>query len=274
MNNDMLIIGKGYIGQRLHEAVGGRISRKKIHSFKDAVQLVKRYKPKTLVNCVGYTGRRNVDDCEVDPDKTIQANTFVPILLAEACIRHNIKYIHISSGCIYHYDYKHSRPIPEEQIPEFFELYYSRTKIYAEHVLKALAQKYPVLILRIRLPLDTRPHPKNILTRLVKYKTVIDLPNSVTYLPDFFKAFKHLLKIQARGIYHIVNKGALRYPELMEVYAKHVPDFRFETIKYSAHKLKRTNLILSTKKLEDTHFKVRSTQEVLEECVTNYLNCS
>ncbi len=274
MKSKVLIVGKGYIGQRLQKELGGSLSAQRISAFQDAVQLIRKVRPKILINCIGYTGIQNIDDCERDPDKSISSNTLLPVLLAEACLRHDVKFVHISSGCIYHYDYKKSKPITETMVPDFFDLYYSRTKIYAENILNALSKKYNILIVRIRVPLDNRPHPKNILTKLIKYKSIIDVPNSVTYIPDFIRALQHLIKIDAKGIYNVVNKGRLRYPDLMKIYSTYNPDFRFTVIKLEDLNLIRTNLILSTKKLESTHFKVRPIKDILEECVKNYLNCS
>jgi dTDP-4-dehydrorhamnose reductase len=128
MSDKILIIGKGYVGSRLQEALGCEISDKKIFSFKDAQDEVRKYKPDILINCVGHVGR-NVDDCEQDIDKSLMVNSFIPIILAEAALRDKIRYVHISSGCIYHYDYDKDAPIKEERIPDFFELFYSRTKI-------------------------------------------------------------------------------------------------------------------------------------------------
>ena len=273
MKNKILILGKGFIGRRLQEELKCPISDKHIYSYKDAQELVKKFAPKIIINCIGYTGR-NVDDCEKDLDKTLMANTFVPIILAEAALRNNIKLVHISSGCIYHFDYSCDRPIDEAKVPDYFSLFYSRTKIYTERALEALAKNYPILIARIRVPLDNRAHDKNILTKLIKYKRVIDIPNSITYIPDFIQALKHLIKIDARGIYNLTNKGALRYPELLEVYRKYAPEFKYEIINFKELKLERTNLILSTKKLEKTGFKMRNIKEVLEECVRSYLKYS
>ena len=39
-------------------------------------------------------------------------------------------------------------------------------------------------------------------------------------MPDFAKAVKHLINVEAKGIYNVVNKGGLRYPELLDVYKK------------------------------------------------------
>jgi len=199
------------------------------------------------------------------------ANSFVPVMLAEACLRDNIKLVHISSGCLFKFDYKIDKPIREGNENYFFKLFYSRSKIYSERAIEALTRDYNILIVRIRIPLLNSSHPKNILDKLIKYKNVIDVPNSVTYIPDFVKAMKHLLRIDARGTYNIVNKGSLHYPKLMRVYQKYVPAFKFETITKKKLNLVRTNLILSTAKLEKSGFKVRNINSVLEECVKEYL---
>ncbi|MCM8780439.1 MAG: sugar nucleotide-binding protein [Candidatus Omnitrophica bacterium] len=270
MRREILILGKGFIGNRLKEFFKCSISDKRIHSFRDMQKEIKRFDPRIVINCIGHTGS-NVDECEFNKDKTLLANTFLPIILTEVALRNNIKLVHISSGCVYYFDYHRDRPIPEEKIPDFFELFYSRAKIYAERALEVLCQRFNILIVRPRLPLDNRPHYRNLLTKLIQYKRVIDIPNSVTYIPDFMEALRHLIRIDARGIYNVVNRGVLRYPELLEVYRKYVPDFQYEIIDPKRLNLKRTNLILSTKKLEKSGFKLRDIREVLEECVKEYI---
>ena len=243
----------------------------KLPENKEAEEEIKKFNPKVIINCIGYTGR-NVDECELNKDMTLEANVFVPLILAEVALRHKIRFVHISSGCIYHFDYSKDGPIDEDKIPDYFNLFYSRTKIYSEQPLKILSSEYPILIVRPRIPLDNRPSPKNILNKLINYKdSIIDIPNSVTYMPDFVKAVKHLIRVEARGIYNVVNKGGLRYPELLDVYKKHVPDFKYMVINYKDFKLKRTNIILSTKKLQKTGFDIRDIHEVMEECVQEYL---
>ncbi|MDP2831228.1 MAG: sugar nucleotide-binding protein [Candidatus Omnitrophota bacterium] len=271
MNKRILILGKGFIGERLQKELDGRIDGSRINCFSDAEKLIKKYHPKIIINCIGITGRRSVDDCELEKDAALLANSFVPVILAEVCLRSNIKLVHLSSGCIFNYDYKKSKPIKENSQDYFFGLFYSRSKIYAERALEALARDYNILITRMRIPLLNARHPKNVLDKLIKYKKVIDVANSVTYIPDFIRAIKHLIKIDARGVYNLVNKGGLRYPELMKVYQKHVPGFIFKVITLKKLGLARTNLILSTNKLEKTGFKVRNINSVLEECVKEYL---
>lgn len=273
-NKDILILGKGFIGTRIYENLDCSITSKHIYSYKDAESIYSEFSPRVIINCIGTTGKNNVDDCEKNIDRTLSSNTFIPLILAELAIRKNIKLVHISSGCIYHYNYKNQKPLSEIDLPDFFELFYSRTKIYSERALEILSKKFNILILRIRIPLDNKPHPKNILDKLIKYQKVIDASNSVTYLPDFIKALKYLIEIDAKGIYNVVNKGVLRYPELLDIYKKYVPDFKYQVIDFKKLNLVRTNLILSTEKLEKTGFKIRDIHEVLEECVRGYLSHS
>jgi dTDP-4-dehydrorhamnose reductase len=270
MKNKILILGKGYIGTRIQQGLDVQISESLIQNFKQAQELILQSRPRIVINAIGYIGR-NVDACELDKESSLLSNSFVPLLIAEVCLRNKIRFVHISSGCIYHYNYAKDRPITEDKPPDFYELFYSRTKIYSELALENLSRKFPFLVVRIRVPLDDRPSPKNLLDKLIGFKKVIDLPNSITYIPDFIQALRHLIKIGATGVYNTVNKGALRYPQLLEVYRKYVPDFKYRVISYKEMGLVRTNLILSTKKLENSGFKVREIHEVLEECVQNYL---
>ena len=271
MANKVLLLGNGFIGQRLAKELHWPVAAGRIRSFQDVQNMIKRYRPKTIINCIGGTGARNVDDCEREPDKTIHSNAFVPLLLAEGALRNKIKLVHISSGCIYHYDYQKDQPITELKTPDYFDLYYSRTKIYSEQALGNLARQFNILIPRIRIPLDDQPHPRNILTKLLKFDKVLDIPNSLTYIPDFIDALRHLMRIDARGIYNVVNRGSLRYPKLLEAYQKYRPGLKFKTMSYRQLGMKRTNLILSCRKLEQSGFKVRPINAVLDECVKRYL---
>jgi len=94
----VLVLGKGFMGQRIAQEFGWDVCGERILSLADAQAVIDRYKPSVLVNCIGHTGAHNVDDCEIDKDKTLFANTFVPIILAEACLRNRVKLVHISSG--------------------------------------------------------------------------------------------------------------------------------------------------------------------------------
>lgn len=271
MHKKILILGKGFIGERLSSGLDCIVSEKRIYTLADAEGEIKKYNPRIIINCIGHTGR-NMDDCKLDLDRQLFVNSFIPVILAEAALRNKIKLIHISSGCIFNYNYAKNKPITEKKIPDFFDLFYSRSKIYSERALEASANRFNYLILRIRIPLDNRPHPKNLLDKLIQYKKVLSSPNSVTYLPDFIKALKHLINIDAKGIFNIVNKGGLVYADLLNEYKKYVPDFEYRIVKPKDIGLVRPKLILSTKKLEESGFKVRPVKDILAECISKYIS--
>lgn len=265
----MIILGDGYIANKISKYFGFPIVKNRINFYEDAEQVIEEYKPEGIINCIGFTGYINVDDCEKDLNKTLQSNVMVPLLLAEVCIKYGIKLIHISSGCIYNYDYDMMAPLTEAAMPTFFDLAYSRSKFYSEEALLPLTYSKDILITRVRIPLDDEPHPRNVLTKVLSFKEIIDIPNSVTYLPDFMRALDHLLVIDARGIYNTVNEGGLRYPDLLDVYNKHAEKIHeYKVIPFLP--MPRTNLLLSTDKLSDSGFSVRHIKDVLDECVVTY----
>lgn len=270
----ILIVGKGFLGQRIFELYphsNGDIilSDRCIDNYEDIDGLIKQHTPDVIINCIGTTGKNNVDDCEDDIGKTLGSNSFIPILLAEACYRNKVKLVHISSGCIFN-TYPND-VIDETRMPDFFDLFYSRTKAYSDMALKALSNFKDILILRIRIPLDIKPHPKNLLTKLIKYKRIIGTPNSVTYIPDMVAALVGLINKEASGIFNVVTAGDCKYWDLLDIYKKYVSGFDYEKIKYKSLGKVRTNLILSTEKLEGMDIPVRNIKEIYEECVSNYV---
>lgn len=272
MKSPILVVGKGYLGERISRELNCPVSAAQLETLSDCIREVEVRRPKILINAIGHTGRNNVDDCEIDKDRTLTANAFAPVMLAEACLRRGVRFVHISSGCIFKYDFSAQKPISEERLPDYYDLFYSRSKVYAERCLDYLSRRYPFLTVRIRIPLDDRPHPKNILDKLIRFRKISDLPNSVTYIPDFIGALRHLLRIRASGLYNVVNKGGLLFSDLLETYRKYVPGFSYTTVPFDSLKLRRTNLLLSTRKLERSGFRVRRIRDVLDECVQKYLS--
>jgi dTDP-4-dehydrorhamnose reductase len=269
-NKEILVFGAGWIGSRISSFLNCPVVKRRLNTYEDIQEEIDRTKPKVIINCIGHFGK-NVDSCELDKTKTLFAHSFVPLLLGEAAVRNAIKLVHISSGCVYNYDYKLNRPLAEDTPVDFFDLYYSRSKIYAETALSALGDSTNILQLRIRMPLDYIPHRRNLLDKLVDFSSVIDIPNSVTYIPDFLEALKHLLKLDAEGVFNVVNYGGLRYREILEEYKKYDLAFGYAITDLNSLKMVRTNLILSTDKLEETGFTVRDIHDVLPECVEKWV---
>ena len=71
-------------------------------SLKDLRKFSKEIPGKhTVINAAGYTGKPNVDACEIDKANCIVGNVLFPSILSEWCIENDFILAHVSSGCIY-----------------------------------------------------------------------------------------------------------------------------------------------------------------------------
>jgi len=104
-----LLGSTGYIGQAFAAELQRRdvpfeaLSRSRLDytRFETFLEYLRRSRPAFVVNAAGYTGKPNVDACEVARADTLQGNTIFPATLAHACAAAGIPWGHVSSGCIY-----------------------------------------------------------------------------------------------------------------------------------------------------------------------------
>ena len=265
-----LIIGNGFIGNKfLNFLEDSEMSSKRINSQEGAINEIKEKNPEFVINCAGKTGRPNVDWCEDNKEETFNGNVMLPIYLAKACKENNSKLIHIGTGCVYTGN-NDGKGFSETDAPNFGGSFYSQTKMLSESLLK----DYDVLQLRIRMPIDSAPGPRNFITKITKYEKVIDIKNSMTVIDDLLEAGKILMDKNAIGIYNVVNPGAMSHKEILDMY-KEVVDPNFEYHIISLEELQplikagRSNCELNSEKLEN-EFKIPKLKERLKEIMIKY----
>ena len=140
----MIVGGTGYVGKQfIQELSKGskeivNVSRKDVdyYNYKGLIEILSNYKPEFLINCAGYTGKPNVDACELHQDQADKGNVLLPRLLAKACEMTGTPWGHVSSGCIYTGD-NGGKGFSEEDDSNFcFDTnncsYYSGTKVKGE----------------------------------------------------------------------------------------------------------------------------------------------
>src|SRR3990167_7487296 len=182
-NPQIVVLGGGYLGKKIAEYFDCQLVTDHIWDATDlveAIDLPEGEKHPTIINCIGKTGRPNVDWCEDHKPETYFANVHIPYLLAEYCNKYGVKLVHISSGCIYSGDGEFA----EDDEPNFQGSYYSHTKYVAERLLMGF-ENLNKLILRIRMPVDSDVSERNLINKLLRYDRVIETKNSVTIIPDF-----------------------------------------------------------------------------------------
>ena len=270
-----LIVGNGYLGNRFlaylsqsgEETVMSQVDATDYGALKQELQAIN---PDVLINCAGITGKPNIDWCEEHKMETMIGNVFLPLNIARVAQELGLYWAHIGSGCIYEGD-NNGRGFTEEDTPNFTGSFYSKTKLLSEQMLK----EFPVLILRLRIPLDTAPSPKNLINKLVNYKTVIEVDNSITVVPEFVATATRMIQDRRTGIYNMTNPGVLRYSTLLNLYKETVdPSFEFTTITLDelAQKTKtgRSNCVLDCTKREAEGYSMKPIEEALPEILQAY----
>ncbi|MBI4140337.1 sugar nucleotide-binding protein [Candidatus Woesearchaeota archaeon] len=266
----VLIYGNGWLGKKFAAHFQAEISPHRIKDLASLEQDLQKYKPDVVINCVAKTGAPNIDWCEDHKEETLFANVNVPILLAEACKRNNIFFVHLSSGCIYQGD-NNGKGFSEEDTPNFFGSFYSKTKIMAEVGLK----NYQALILRLRMPIDSVPGERNFIDKIVRYSKVINVPNSMTCIDDLLFAAPKLIERRATGTYHITNPGAITHEEILQLYKEIVnPKHTYELITleqlHLMTKAHRSNCILNTEKLQKEGIELRPIKQAVRNSLEVY----
>src|SRR5579872_6936985 len=105
----LLLGGSGYIGEAFAAEMQRRktdfisLSRKQVDytRFDLLLEFLRSNVPSFVINCAGFTGKPNVDACELDKAGTLLGNSLLPQTIAHACHAAGIPWGHISSGCIY-----------------------------------------------------------------------------------------------------------------------------------------------------------------------------
>lgn len=241
-------------------------------------KIIKSIKANYIINCAGYTGKPNVDACENHKEACWNGNVTLPKYLSDICSTLNIKYIQVSSGCIYT-GTKGKNGFNEIDEPNFsFDhqpcSYYSGTKAIMEDLLKNDPNAY---LCRLRIPFNNIANPKNYITKLINYNKLLNAENSLTNINDFIKACHYLItKNCETGIYNITNTGSIDTKQVVKYINKHITDKKFGFFKdekefYStAAKALRSNCILDNTKLTKTGFKIKDVASSIEESIKNY----
>ena len=271
----ILIFGNGYIGNRCLEAWNDAVlSDVHVTSKHDALDEIHKHQPDVVLNAAGVRGRPNVDWCEDHQLETIQGNTLMPILLAQACQEASVYLLHMGSGCIFYGDSPHpdkawreddfGNPIPV----------YSRAKWAADLCLSTLPN---VAIARIRMPIDWKPSSSNLIDKLAGFPKVIDVENSVTIIDDMIDVFHQLLEKKAPGIFHVTNPGTMKHRDLLGLYKELVdPNHDCEWISNNElltqglAKKGRSNNFLSNTRLAEFGITMRPVQEALRDTMEKY----
>lgn len=283
-----LLGGSGYIGQAfqrhfLRHGVAHRAIRRADLDYADPASLLaalRAERPDFLINASGFTGKPNVDACELRRADCLFGNAILPARIAEACASAGVPWGHLSSGCIYQGTRPDGSGFTELDPPNFsFRAspcsFYSGTKALGEELLAGYPDVYQW---RIRIPFDHLDHPRNYLTKLLRYARLLEARNSLTHLADFVPAALAFATLRpAPGIYNFTNPGSITTREVAELLA--AAGLRREPFVFFADEAEfmreaavtpRSNCVLDPSKLLATGISLPPVREALQTALTHW----
>lgn len=276
-----LLGGSGYVGsayQALFKRKGiafRNLRRAEVDYTDTAIltELLRRERPDFLINAAGYTGKPNVDACELHKAECLFGNAVLPGRVAEACAAAGVPWGHVSSGCVFTGAKPDGSGFAENDTPNFsFRTnncsFYSGTKALGE---EALADRSDVYIWRLRIPFDQYDGPRNYLSKLMRYQRLLEATNSISQLEEFVTAtFACWERRVPFGTYNITNPGKVTTHEVVELIQQSgVSHKQFEFFKdedefmHTAAKTPRSNCVLDASKLLATGIRLTEVHDAI-----------
>lgn len=274
INNEkkILVFGAGWLGHKFAEQLGGQLAPTDISDSSAVAHILDEVKPEIVVNTAGKTGRPNIDWCEDHKIETINSNITGALVLMRACVDRGIQLAHLSSGCIFDGAAPGPNGFSEEDEAKPVS-FYSWSKATADEILK----KFPVLILRLRMPIDGEPGPRNLISKLASYPNIIDVENSVTIVDDLLSATAALIEKKKTGIYNVTNPGHVFHRDIMRWYKEIVdPSHVYtlipgdELLSRGLTKAGRSNCVLDTTKLQNEGIILENAEDAIKACLREY----
>ena len=284
----ILLGGSGYVGnafQNYFQKAGidyRSVARSECdYTNKDALdQLLKEAKPEFLINAAGYTGKPNVDACELHKAECLDGNAVLPGTIREVCESHKLPWGQVSSGCIYIGRREDGEGFTEDDTPNFsFRTnncsFYSGSKALGEEVLEGAERCY---VWRMRVPFNNENTPRNYLNKVINYDTLLDVENSISHLNEFVRCCTETYSKKAPfGIYNVTNTGFVTTREVADLIKTHLlpeKEFKFfsdeDEFMQTAAKTPRSSCVMDNSKLRSAGIEIREVHEAIVQSLQDW----
>lgn len=233
-----------------------------------------------LINCAGFTGKPNVDACEIHKMECLEGNGVLPGIIRLGCEMAGIPWGHVSSGCIYTGRRADGSGFTEKDPPNFsFRQnncsFYSGCKALGEELLDRAENCY---VWRLRIPFENTANPRNYLQKVISYSKLLDAENSLSNLHEFVTACVDSFRLRIPfGIYNLTNPGSVTTRQVVEmIHRKGVSSKAFEFFKDEAEFMKqaaktpRSNCVLDSSKAISVGLRLRPVEESLDDSLEHW----
>lgn len=231
------------------------------------------FRPSWVLNCAAYT---NVDLAEEHEDQALVLNAKGPDLLAHACRRLSIRLMHVSTD--YVFDGAKGSPYTEEDAPNPINVY-GASKLAGENAIRHSMEDYIIVRTQWLIGHKGRNFVSTILSAAQineSLRVVNDQWGSPTFASDLARAMAQLLEADARGVYHVCNRGKATWFDLakkaIEIVGLGTKVIPVSTDEFPRPAKRPPYSILSTKKFSEKTGKLMPLwQTSLENYIHEYL---
>ncbi len=202
--------------------------------------------------------------------ENVKDNLYAPFVLAMLCKKYGIHFTLLNTGCIFN-GYPENG-YTEDDKPDFTGSAYSCVKGFTDRMMHFFEDS--VLTLRLRMPISADNSPRNFITKIMTYKKICSLDNSMSVLPELLPLLVDMSKKKVTGVVNFTNPGLISHNEILEMVKElYDPNFTWEnfTLEEQSQILlsARSNNFLNTDKLQKLYPQVlpikESVRKVIEE---------
>lgn len=285
----VLIGGRGYVGSAFEKLLRSKdlpfqiLSRSTVDYYdrRKLIDTLSSLNARFVINAAGFTGRPNVDACELQKTECLAGNAVLPGVIRDACEDLDIPWGHVSSGCIFTGRRNDGEAFTENDAPNFsFRQnncsFYSGCKAIGEEVLDGAEKCY---VWRLRIPFDHIDSPRNYISKMMRYDRLLNAENSLSHLGDFVAASLACFTQEVDfGIYNLTNPGPVTTQGVVELIQKHglsSKQFSFfdsedEFMKLAA-KTPRSNCVLDSSKAVNAGLPLRPVEDAIADSLANWV---
>lgn len=272
--------GKGWIGGMLKEYLEMKgheviLSPYRVDAEDAILKELLRIQPDRLICVTGRTHGKigdeeigNIDYLEREGKlvENVRDNLYGPVSLALIAQEQNLHLTYFGTGCIFD-GFNNFR---ESDLPNFFGSSYSVVKGFTDRLMHFFENS--VLNLRIRMPIVGHHNSRNFITKILNYKQISSIPNSMTVLEDMIPIIEDMILNMTTGTINLVNPGLISHNDILMLYQKYVdPSIRWENVSQGDLKVGgRSNNSLDTSKLQRMYPKVPNIYKSVERLIKNW----
>ena len=275
--------GNGWIGKQLCKLLHDEketvfCTEVRADNEVDVENEINKIQPDRIVSLIGRTygpGINSIDYLENKLFENINDNLYSPMVLSILCMKHNIHFTYLGTGCIFTGSKQSKNTVDgsgfeETDKPNFFGSSYSIVKGFTDRLMHFFEEN--TLNLRIRMPINGEHHPRNFITKMMSYKKICSIPNSMSVLPELLPIMIDMSKRKIVGTFNFTNPGLISHNEILNLIKEHIdPEIKWDNITIEEQRKMlasdRSNNKLRVEKLQSLYPNIKNIGESVKDII-------